>query len=84
MRIGRCITAEEIAALNLVYGDDPSFFGCSADVLNILDRKCFRKTECNIRVSHIEDENINPCYPGLTTYLEVKYSCITGTTILYK
>lgn len=83
MRIGRCITAEEVDAHRSVAGDDPRYFGCSADVLVILHRKCSGRSECEVRSSEISAENIKPCFPGLSVYLEVSYSCITGTVVLY-
>ena len=78
MRIGRCITSEEVDALRVVAGDDPRYLGCSANVLHILDRKCSGKAGCEARWSDISSENIKPCYPGLTVYLEVSYECISG------
>src|SRR6218665_1365649 len=78
MRIGRCITSEEVDAFRVVAGDDPRYLGCYADVLNILDRKCSGKAGCDTRSSDISSENIKPCHPGLTVYLEVSYECISG------
>lgn len=72
MRIGRCITAEEIETLRSHY------IGCSKNVLSLIDRKCFGKTECEIRVAEISVENIRPCPPGLNVYLEVSYDCINS------
>lgn len=75
MRIGRCITAEEVAK----FGNEPPYFACSVDVLSILDRKCSGKSECEIRTADISNElKTRPCYPGLNTYLEVRYDCIKG------
>lgn len=81
MRISRCLTAEEVDELRSGFGDDPRYFGCSADILDLLDRKCSGKIECDIRVNDISFENIKPCLPGLVVYLEVSYNCITGRKI---
>ena len=70
MRIGRCITAAEIETLRSHY------IGCSTSVRSLIDRKCFGKTECEIRIAEISVENIRPCPPGLNVYLEVSYDCI--------
>src|SRR6218665_963980 len=72
MRVGRCITSEEIDRFGSRY------LGCSANVLSILDRKCAGKSECDVRLSDISVENINPCVAGLTVYLEASYRCITS------
>jgi len=78
MRTGRCITTEEIDEQKTLSGDACRFLGCSADVLHILDRKCSGKAGCEARWSDISSENIKPCFPGLTVYLEVSYECISG------
>lgn len=77
MRTGRCITTEEVAAQRrLLAGEEIRLLGCSADVLETLDWRCSGNVECNIRVSDIPDENIQPCFPGLKMYLETSYDCV--------
>lgn len=77
MRTGRCITTEEVAAQRrLLAGEEIRLLGCSADVLETLDRRCSGNVECNIRVSDIPDENVQPCFPGLKMYLETSYDCV--------
>ena len=79
MRIGRCITAEEVAAQrSLAGGDDPRILGCSADVLPFLDKICSGKSVCEVRVFDIANDNARPCLHGLFAYLEASYSCIAG------
>lgn len=78
MRIGRCITAEEVAAHGSAAQEDRRYFGCSADVLPMLDRKCSGKTNCDVRVYDISQQNTGPCLPGLNVYLETSYNCISG------
>lgn len=78
MRIGRCITAKEVEAQRLAVGDDPRYLGCSETVLSILDRKCSGKTECDVRVIDMALEDVEPCFPGLSGYLEVSYDCISS------
>ena len=79
MRIGRCVTAGEISALQRANLEDTnSYLGCSVDVLPILDRKCSGNKDCEVRLSDISAEDIAPCLPGLVVYLEVSYSCMSG------
>ena len=75
MRIGRCITAEEIDKLRFHY------LGCSEDLLPFFDRKCSGQTNCEISHNDISAENNNPCPPGLNIYLEVSYDCISSEYI---
>lgn len=78
MRIGRCITAEEVS----IIGHDSRYFGCSANVLDLLDRKCSGKTECEVRIQDIIlERDIRPCFPGLRVYLEASYDCVTGILV---
>jgi len=72
MRIGRCITAEEVDEIGSHY------LGCSVDVLPQLDKKCSGKIECDIRIVEISVENVKPCSPHLRFHLEASYDCITG------
>ena len=75
MRIGKCIEAEDdVAAM----GNDPRYLGCSVDVLAILDDKCSGKVQCDIAVFDDDLHSKNPCYKGLTLYLEASYSCLNG------
>jgi len=67
MRVGRCITVEEVDLLGSRY------LGCSVDVLPQLDWKCSGKSECDIRVAAISVEDVKPCPPGLRFYLEASY-----------
>jgi len=79
MRIGRCISSTGINARDPEVLKDPRYLGCSMNILDILDRKCSGKIECEIRVIDMALENIvPPCYPDLTVYLEVSYECING------
>lgn len=78
MRVGRCITAKEVAGLGPVIGEDPQYMGCSADVLSTFDQKCSGKTSCEVRVVDMALENATPCYNGLNVYLEVSYDCVSG------
>lgn len=78
MRIGRCITAKEVDALGPLVGQDARYLGCSANVLDVLDRKCSGSSECEIRVADMSQESVTPCFPGLMVYLEVSYECING------
>src|SRR5688572_6772335 len=60
MRIGRCITSKGIEERGPQVLQDPRYLGCSLNVLDILDRKCSGKTQCEIRVHDIAQENVTP------------------------
>jgi len=75
MKTGRCL---EIHPNSLAaQGHDPLFLGCSEDVLSIMDRKCSGRSTCNVRV-YDELNDVRPCYPDLTRYLEYSYKCVKG------
>jgi len=67
MKLGRCVS--ESAKL-----------GCSADVLDIVSRKCFGKTECEIRLPDSDMDALKPC-GEMWTYLEASYMCLKGKII---
>ena len=79
MRIGKCITAEEVSGLG---EDNKRYFGCSTDVMDILEDKCSVKSECEVRVADADLDRTQPCLPGLKLYLEASYECIQGEIIL--
>jgi len=76
MKIGRCV--EIHPSFMDTHGKDPLFLGCFADVLQIADRKCSGKPECDIKIADPEFDNIKPCYTGLTTYFEASFRCVRG------
>lgn len=78
MRVGRCLTAEEVETHRAAVGDDPRYFRCSVNVLEILDQACSGKATCEVRVAEILEKNVKPCLAGLMVYLEASYDCITG------
>ena len=55
---------------------DMGFLGCERNVLDIVDKKCSGRRECQIRVPDPELENTKPCLKELKTYLDATYSCI--------
>jgi len=75
MKTGRCLDIHP----NLLAktGDDPLFLGCFKDVLSIMDRKCSGRSSCDVRVID-ELNDVKPCYPDLTRYLEYRYKCVKG------
>lgn len=81
MRVGRCLTAEEVDAHRNAVGDNPQYFRCSVEVLDILDQRCSGKAECEVRVPEILEKNVRPCFTGLMVYLEATYDCITGIAL---
>jgi len=78
MRIGKCVKTEEIEAQKKLADYDSRFLGCSADVLPFLNRICSGKSDCDVRVFVISEENIHPCFPGLNVHLEASYDCVTS------
>ena len=75
MKIGRCVKREPGFEPML---QDPLYLGCSADVLDIVSRRCSGQTECSFRVLEQNFDNIKPCYDNLKMHLEAAYMCISG------
>jgi len=59
--------------------DDPMYMGCFEDVLPLVNARCSRQENCEIRIPDPEMEKTNPCYRHLAKYLEVVYHCIKGS-----
>ena len=74
-RVGRCINAEEAAI-----SQDKRFFGCSTDVIGLLDAKCSGRKRCQVRIPDAELERTKPCLSILKMFLEVSYRCVEGKT----
>lgn len=66
MRLGRCVKG------------DLGYIGCSADVLEVTDRKCSGRHRCEIRIPNEEFERTKPCYMELKAYFEAQYHCVKG------
>jgi len=80
MKTGRCLDIHPNALAAL--GHDPLFLGCSEDVLSIMDRKCSGRTSCDVRIPDPVLDEIEPCYPDQTRYLETSYTCVKGRLLL--
>jgi len=65
LQVGRCMTRD--------YG----YLGCSANVIDLLDKACSGQRWCQYSVPRLR-ELVQPCPKDLTAYLEAKYRCITG------
>lgn len=65
LHLGRCVSRD--------YGH----VGCSADVIEILDRTCSGQRRCQLPVPTLR-EVVQPCPKDLTSYLEASYTCIAG------
>ena len=65
LRLGRCVTHD--------YG----FLGCSSSVLDLLDRVCSGRRECQYEIPKLRDL-VHPCPKDLTCYLEATYRCVPG------
>jgi len=81
MNTGRCLDIHP----NLLAktGDDPLFLGCSEDVLHVMDEKCSGRSSCTVRIAD-ELDDIEPCYPDLTRYLQYTYRCVKGKVKVFK
>jgi len=75
METGRCLEIHSNALAAL--GHDPMFIGCSENVLHVMDEKCSGRTSCDVRIPD-ELDDIKPCYPDLTRYLQYSYNCVKG------
>jgi len=75
-RVGKCIKAEEAAI-----SQDRRFFGCSTDVIGLLDAKCSGRKRCQVRIPDADLERTEPCLRHLKMFLEVSYTCLEGLYI---
>jgi len=78
-KVGKCIRASEIIQ---AMADDPLYIGCTADVLSYAQSLCAGRRECEIRVNDGNLEETKPCYSELKSYLEIAYTCISGTVFI--
>jgi len=72
-RVGKCIKADEAAI-----SQDRRFFGCSTDVIGLLDAKCSGRKRCQVRIPDADLERTEPCLSILKMFLEVSYRCVEG------
>jgi len=79
MKTGRCLDIHPNALAAL--GHDPLFLGCSENVLSIMDRKCSGRASCDVRIPDPILDEIKPCYPDQTRYLETSYTCVKGLCV---
>ena len=71
--VNRCLAKE-----NFDFTANPSFLGCSADVMEYVGQKCSGKRRCEISIPDANLQNTQPCPVGLDMFLEVEYSCLEG------
>jgi len=75
MRIGRCLNEVDVST----FGTGPDMFGCSVDVIQIFDNRCSFKHQCEVVLTLDADLlQEKPCHPGIQSYLEAGYDCLTG------
>jgi len=75
MKIGRCLDAVDVS----LFGTGSDMFGCSVDVIHILDERCSFKNLCEIVLTFDVDLlKQKPCHPKLNSYLEASFDCVTG------
>ena len=72
-KIGKCISEQEAS-----FSQESNFFGCYADVHDIVNSKCSGRKQCQIRVPDADLEITRTCLPGLQMFLEVSYKCLEG------
>jgi len=72
---GRCLPSDSVIES---LRDDPRYFGCSANVLHLADRKCSGLARCDVAIPDSDFERITPCYKDSRKYLEAKYDCVKG------
>jgi len=78
MKMGRCLE-DEGSKIFEAFGKDPTFFGCSADILHTMDKKCSGRNRCEVRMTFDSDfAIIKPCDAALKLYLEASYRCVAG------
>ena len=65
LQVGRCVDRD--------YG----YIGCSANVLDLLDRACSGYRTCHFSIPTLRDL-VQPCPKDLTSYLEASFTCIPG------
>jgi len=66
MRSGRCVSGHH------------GVIGCAVDVLTFFDRKCSGRTHCTVYVADPALQKLEPCSKDFTSYLEAKYTCLSG------
>ena len=72
---GRCLPPDSVIES---LRHDPRYFGCSADVLRLADRKCSGRPRCDVAIPDSDFERVTPCYKDSRKYLEAKYDCVKG------
>lgn len=75
-QIGKCISEKEAGR-----SQESDYFGCSADVFDIVNTKCSGRTQCQIRVPDADLERTRTCLTGLLMFLEVSYKCLEGKPV---
>jgi len=70
MRSGRCVSGHH------------GVIGCAVDVLTFFDRKCSGRTRCTVYVADPALQKLEPCSKDFTSYLEAKYTCLSGNSTL--
>lgn len=76
--MGRCLQDDDEEMLAIIR-NNPRFLGCFVDVLQIFDRKCSGKNQCDVYfMSDPDIQKEKPCQSSLRSYLEASYDCVTG------
>ena len=61
---------------------DFGFVGCSRDVIVHLHERCSGRQACSVRVPDASLDMTDPCNQDLKSYLDVSFTCVTGTLII--
>lgn len=72
---GRCLLPDSVIES---LRHNPRYFGCSANVLHLADRKCSGLPRYDVAIPDSDFERITPCYKDSRKYLEAKYDCVKG------
>ena len=65
MALGRCLTRDY-------------YTGCSADVMEHMDRLCSGRPDCMVDVPDTELHKQQPCPEDLMAYMDADYDCVPG------
>ena len=66
----------QMSLLSRCVSKDFPYIGCFDDVTDLVNKRCSGRNECRLEVTDNEFEEIKPCPDYLTSYLQIKYTCM--------